>query len=160
MQTDGRRFAKIGGDKEHVATAGYTCLRLRELYPDHLSERLTAPVVDEPWPPSGVAVTFNVDTIDGPPWDTIAQALGISEEAAGKRLNRYTVRHCPEPVGPAGLDQPSGSRTWADMRCTMKRCGALPGGGGTRCAPLPAAVRTLRASPEGRRGRDECCPAP
>ncbi|MGP4050865.1 hypothetical protein [Streptomyces sp. 2A115] len=25
IQTDGRRFAKIRGDKEHVAIAGYTC---------------------------------------------------------------------------------------------------------------------------------------
>ncbi|MGW4229931.1 hypothetical protein ACWEF9_11710 [Streptomyces sp. NPDC004980] len=33
IQTDGRRFAKIRGDKDHVATAGYTCNRALRL--DH-----------------------------------------------------------------------------------------------------------------------------
>ncbi|MFF5536606.1 hypothetical protein ACFY71_29755 [Streptomyces cinerochromogenes] len=44
IQTDGRRFAKIRGDKEHVATAGYTCnkaLRLDHAEPLRRSSRST-----------------------------------------------------------------------------------------------------------------------
>ncbi|MFJ9411241.1 molybdopterin-dependent oxidoreductase [Streptomyces sp. NPDC101393] len=45
IQTDGRRFAKIRGDKEHVATAGYTCNKALRL--DHYQNggaRLTTPL--------------------------------------------------------------------------------------------------------------------
>ncbi|MFF6881121.1 molybdopterin-dependent oxidoreductase [Streptomyces sp. NPDC012474] len=45
IQTDGRRFAKIRGDKEHVATAGYTCDKALRL--DHYQNggtRLTTPL--------------------------------------------------------------------------------------------------------------------
>ncbi|MFM9700548.1 molybdopterin-dependent oxidoreductase [Streptomyces europaeiscabiei] len=45
IQTDGRRFAKIRGDKEHVATIGYTCNKALRL--DHYQngvERLTTPL--------------------------------------------------------------------------------------------------------------------
>ena len=45
IQTDGRRFAKIRGDKEHVATAGYTCSKALRL--DHYQNsgtRLTSPL--------------------------------------------------------------------------------------------------------------------
>ena len=46
---DGRRFAKIRGDKEHVATGGYTCNKALRL--DHYQnggERLTTPLRREP----------------------------------------------------------------------------------------------------------------
>ncbi|WP_406110101.1 hypothetical protein OG698_45365 [Streptomyces sp. NBC_01003] len=49
IQTDGRRFTKIRGDKEHVATAGYTCNKVLRL--DHNQNggaRLTAPLRREP----------------------------------------------------------------------------------------------------------------
>ncbi|MFF4783307.1 molybdopterin-dependent oxidoreductase [Streptomyces griseorubiginosus] len=49
IQTDGRRFAKIRGDKEHVATGGYTCNKALRL--DHYQngmERLTTPLRREP----------------------------------------------------------------------------------------------------------------
>ncbi|MFD4947863.1 hypothetical protein ACFWNT_36445 [Streptomyces sp. NPDC058409] len=36
--------------------------------------------------------SFSVDTADGPQWDTIAQALGISEQAARSRLTHYALR--------------------------------------------------------------------
>lgn len=45
IQTDGRRFAKIRGDKDHVATAGYTCNKALRL--DHYQNggvRLTTPL--------------------------------------------------------------------------------------------------------------------
>ncbi|MGP3922467.1 molybdopterin-dependent oxidoreductase [Streptomyces sp. 8N616] len=45
IQTDGRAFAKIRGDKEHVATAGYTCNKALRL--DHYQNggvRLTTPL--------------------------------------------------------------------------------------------------------------------
>ncbi|WP_328834955.1 molybdopterin-dependent oxidoreductase [Streptomyces europaeiscabiei] len=45
IQTDGRRFAKIRGDKEHAATIGYTCNKALRL--DHYQngvERLTTPL--------------------------------------------------------------------------------------------------------------------
>ncbi|MER5853105.1 hypothetical protein ABT126_40695 [Streptomyces sp. NPDC002012] len=35
---------------------------------------------------------FSVDTVDGPQWDTVAQALGISEQAARSRLTHYALR--------------------------------------------------------------------
>src|ERR1044072_1452433 len=49
IQTDGRRFAKIRGDKEHVATAGYTCNKALRL--DHYQNsrgRLTSPLRRRP----------------------------------------------------------------------------------------------------------------
>ncbi|MFI9779204.1 hypothetical protein ACIHCV_31635 [Streptomyces sp. NPDC051956] len=49
MQTDGRRFTKIRGVKEHVATAGYTCKKALRL--DHYQNggaRLTTPLRREP----------------------------------------------------------------------------------------------------------------
>ncbi|MDX3525232.1 molybdopterin-dependent oxidoreductase [Streptomyces sp. ID05-39B] len=45
IQTDGRRFAKIRGDKDHVLTNGYTCNKALRL--DHYqngAERLTTPL--------------------------------------------------------------------------------------------------------------------
>lgn len=45
IQTDGCRFAKIRSDKEHVATAGYTCNKALRL--DHYQNggvRLTTPL--------------------------------------------------------------------------------------------------------------------
>lgn len=48
IQTDGCRFAKIRGDKEHVATSGYTCNKALRL--DHYEngvERLTTPLRPE-----------------------------------------------------------------------------------------------------------------
>ncbi|MET7929831.1 molybdopterin-dependent oxidoreductase [Streptomyces sp. NPDC005349] len=49
IQTDGRRFTKIRGDKEHVATAGYTCNKALRL--DHYQNggaRLPTPLRREP----------------------------------------------------------------------------------------------------------------
>ncbi|SCF56498.1 Ku protein [Streptomyces sp. Ncost-T10-10d] len=34
---------------------------------------------------------FGVDTADGPRWDTVAQELGTSEQAARSRLTRYAL---------------------------------------------------------------------
>jgi anaerobic selenocysteine-containing dehydrogenase len=45
IQRDGRRFAKIRGDQDHVATAGYTCNKALRL--DHYQNggvRLTTPL--------------------------------------------------------------------------------------------------------------------
>jgi hypothetical protein len=38
---------------------------------------------------------LSVDTVDGPRWDTIAQALGVSEQAARSRLTHYALRRRP-----------------------------------------------------------------
>ncbi|MFE4799312.1 hypothetical protein ACFRFL_30685 [Streptomyces sp. NPDC056708] len=72
---------------------------------DQVETRLTALVADEPlaalravaalerlteWVATDAA--FSVDTVDGPRWDTVAQALGISEQAARSRLTRYALR--------------------------------------------------------------------
>ncbi|MFG3371232.1 hypothetical protein ACIPWY_37530 [Streptomyces sp. NPDC090032] len=49
VQTDGRRFTKIRGDEEHVATAGYTCNKALRL--DHCQNggaRPTTPLRREP----------------------------------------------------------------------------------------------------------------
>jgi anaerobic selenocysteine-containing dehydrogenase len=49
IQRDGRRFVKIRGDKDHVATAGYTCNKALRL--DHYQNggvRLTSPLRREP----------------------------------------------------------------------------------------------------------------
>ncbi len=49
IQLDGRRFAKIRGDKDHVASAGYTCNKALRL--DHYQNggaRLTSPLRREP----------------------------------------------------------------------------------------------------------------
>ncbi|WP_431955707.1 molybdopterin-dependent oxidoreductase [Nocardia lijiangensis] len=76
IQLDGRRFAKIRGDKEHVASAGYTCNKALRL--DHYQNggaRLTSPLRREP---DG---TFT--EID---WDT-----AISEVAA--RLGQVRDQH-------------------------------------------------------------------
>ncbi|MFF1916786.1 hypothetical protein ACFVYE_35535 [Streptomyces sp. NPDC058239] len=72
---------------------------------DQVEERLTALVADEPLAAlRAVAAlkrltervatdaSFSVDTADGPQWDTIAQALGISEQAARSRLTHYALR--------------------------------------------------------------------
>ncbi|MGW1659065.1 hypothetical protein [Streptomyces atratus] len=72
---------------------------------DQAEERLTALVVDEPMAALRAVAAlqrltervatdaaFCVDTADGPRWDTIAQALGISEQAARSRLAHYAFR--------------------------------------------------------------------
>ncbi|MFE7402526.1 hypothetical protein [Streptomyces sp. NPDC057557] len=72
---------------------------------DQAEERLTALVADEPMAALravaalqrltdrvAVDAAFCVDTADGPRWDTVAQALGISEQAARSRLTHYALR--------------------------------------------------------------------
>ncbi|MFI9630532.1 hypothetical protein [Streptomyces sp. NPDC052042] len=46
-------------------------------------ERLTRQTASE--------AAFSLDTPDGPSWDTVGQALGISEESARSRLTRYAL---------------------------------------------------------------------
>ncbi|MEV0296392.1 molybdopterin-dependent oxidoreductase [Nocardia sp. NPDC050710] len=73
VQLDGRRFAKIRGDKEHVASAGYTCNKALRL--DHYQNggtRLTSPLRRE--------ADGSFTEID---WDT-----AISEVAARLRAVR------------------------------------------------------------------------
>ncbi|MER6563678.1 molybdopterin-dependent oxidoreductase [Streptomyces sp. NPDC001027] len=75
IQTDGRRFAKIRGDKEHVATAGYTCNKALRL--DHYQNggaRLTTPLRRE--------ADGTLTPID---WDT-----AIAEIAARLKNVRHT----------------------------------------------------------------------
>ncbi|MFE7402234.1 hypothetical protein [Streptomyces sp. NPDC057557] len=72
---------------------------------DQVEERLVALVADDPMAALRAVATlqsltervatdaaFSVDTADGPRWDTVAQALGISEQAARSRLTRYALR--------------------------------------------------------------------
>lgn len=35
---------------------------------------------------------YSLDTVDGPEWDTVALALGVSRRAARSRLTRYVLR--------------------------------------------------------------------
>ncbi|MFJ7496927.1 hypothetical protein ACIQZB_38465 [Streptomyces sp. NPDC097727] len=35
---------------------------------------------------------FSVDIVDGPQWDTVAQPLGVGEQAARSRLTHYALR--------------------------------------------------------------------
>ncbi|MFI5751395.1 hypothetical protein ACIBBE_37090 [Streptomyces sp. NPDC051644] len=51
---------------------------------DQVEERLTERAATD--------TAFSIDTADGPQWDTVAQALGISEQAARSRLTRYALR--------------------------------------------------------------------
>ncbi|WP_405681856.1 hypothetical protein [Streptomyces sp. NBC_00057] len=72
---------------------------------DQVEKRLTDLVADEPLAAlRAVAVlerltervatdaAFSVDTVDGPQWGTVAQVLGISEQAARSRLTHYALR--------------------------------------------------------------------
>ncbi|MFE3905389.1 hypothetical protein ACFXPY_35145 [Streptomyces sp. NPDC059153] len=72
---------------------------------DQVEERLVALVADDPMAALRAVAAlqrltervatdaaFSVDTVDGPRWDTVAQALGISEQAARSRLTRYALR--------------------------------------------------------------------
>ncbi|WP_406252012.1 hypothetical protein OH786_01335 [Streptomyces atratus] len=72
---------------------------------DRLETRLTVLTEDEPLAALRAAATLerltqrlaadavcNVDGLDGPQWDTVAQALGVSRRTARSRPTRYALR--------------------------------------------------------------------
>ncbi|MEE1769363.1 hypothetical protein PUR34_14695 [Streptomyces sp. JV185] len=72
---------------------------------DRLETRLTVLTADEPLAALRAAATLerltqrmaadtvcHVDGVDGPQWDIIAQALGVSRQTARSRLTRYALR--------------------------------------------------------------------
>ncbi|MCX5112687.1 hypothetical protein OOK13_30345 [Streptomyces sp. NBC_00378] len=72
---------------------------------DQVETRLTALITDEPLAAIRAAATlermtqrvaedavYSLDTADGPEWDTVAQALGVSRRGARSRLTRYVLR--------------------------------------------------------------------
>ncbi|MEU4506984.1 hypothetical protein [Streptomyces sp. NPDC024089] len=72
---------------------------------DQVETRLTALTADEPLAAIRAAAAlermtrrtaadaaYNLDTVDGPDWDSVAQALGISRQAARSRLTHYALR--------------------------------------------------------------------
>ncbi|WP_406500193.1 hypothetical protein OG936_37555 [Streptomyces sp. NBC_00846] len=73
-----------GGDRPEVVDAVTADEPLAALRAVTALGRLTARVATD--------ATFSIDTTDGPQWDTVAQALGVSEQAARSRLTRYALR--------------------------------------------------------------------
>lgn len=72
---------------------------------DQLETRFTVLIEDEPLAALRAAATlerltqrlaadavYNVDGVDGPEWDTVAQGLGVSRRTARSRLTRYALR--------------------------------------------------------------------
>ncbi|MEU2674092.1 hypothetical protein ABZ622_35580 [Streptomyces sp. NPDC007164] len=72
---------------------------------DQVETRLTALTADEPLAAIRAAATlermtrraaadaaYNLDTVDGPDWDSVAQALGVSRQTARSRLTHYALR--------------------------------------------------------------------
>ncbi|MFJ8753106.1 hypothetical protein ACIREO_27780 [Streptomyces sp. NPDC102441] len=72
---------------------------------DQVEARLTTLAADEPLAALRAAaalerltqlvttdVAFRIDTADGPRWDTVAKALGVSEKTARSRLTRRALR--------------------------------------------------------------------
>ncbi|MFD3558153.1 hypothetical protein ACFWVU_00540 [Streptomyces sp. NPDC058686] len=61
VQTDGRRFTKIRGDKEHVATAGSTCNKALRL--DHYQNGGARPTTPLRREPDGSSTPIDRDTV-------------------------------------------------------------------------------------------------
>ncbi|WP_405708369.1 MULTISPECIES: hypothetical protein [unclassified Streptomyces] len=72
---------------------------------DQVETRLTTLIADEPLAAIRAAAplermtqrvaadaVYNLATVDGPEWDTVAQALGVSRRTARSRLTRYVLR--------------------------------------------------------------------
>ncbi|WP_084510281.1 molybdopterin-dependent oxidoreductase [Nocardia lijiangensis] len=84
IQLDGRRFAKIRGDKEHVASAGYTCNKALRL--DHYQNggaRLTSPLRREP---DGTFTEIDWDTAIS---EVAARLAQVRDQHGGDKIFYY-----------------------------------------------------------------------
>lgn len=112
IQTEGRRFATIRGDKDHVATAGYTCTKALRL--DHYQNggaRLTTRLRREP---DGTFTPIDWDTVVpeiAARLKTVRDTRGGESRRAGQPPRRRLQRRpAGRPRRPLPLQPPSPRR--------------------------------------------------